>query len=363
VSSLPATDLWPDRRRAVLLAADAIEGRSEQEWDQVLALLRNTYSAEAESTDLQVLTVDQLLDLPEPEGEDQLLGPLLTKGHRTILFGDTGDGKTTLALQMLRAFVDEQDFLGWQGAGGKALVIDAEQGLRTAKRRLREAHLEKTDCVDYLRVADGLSLDVDPHQAAELEKLLTKGNYDLVVADPLYKLHRGDSNEERSATDLMRLFDRWREELGFALMLLHHRRKSQQGSRKLSLDDAFGSSAYMRGAEVILGIQRLRPHVSRLAFLKDRDGDLPLGTSWQLLFDRETGFKRDPEDGKKEETAVQKVRSVLEQSPGITYTEIRTSTELSEKSIQNAVRDLGATGEGKPKRWYLPNLEQKELDT
>lgn len=352
---------WAERRRAVLLAADAVEVRSEDQWRDVQGILRSVQPEEP-SSDLEVMRVDRLLDLPEPDGTEHLVGPLLTRGNRLVVFGDTGEGKTTFALQMLTAFIDQREFLGWKGAGGRALVIDAEQNLRTVKRRLREAELKNTDAVDYLRVPDGLSLDVDASQAAQIEALLTKGNYDVVVADPLYKLHRGDSNEERSAIDLMRQFDRWREEQGFALMLLHHRRKSQIGSKKLSLDDAFGSSAYMRGAEVILGLQLLRPHVSRLSFLKDREGDLPIGTTWQLVFDRATGFDRDPEDGKQEQTAVEKVRQLLTTSPGLTYKEIGAAVEISDRTVRSAIKDLNATSdEAKPKRWHLPNANQETL--
>ena len=56
----------------------------------------------------------------------------------------------------------------------------------------------------------------------------------------------------------------------------------------------------MRGAEVVLGLQRVRDGYAKLHFLKDRDGDLPIGAAWGLLFDREQGFRRDPNDGKRE---------------------------------------------------------------
>jgi hypothetical protein len=43
---------------------------------------------------------------------------------------------------------------------------------------------------------------------------------------------------------------------------------------------------------------RVRLGYSRLQFLKDRDGDLPAGEAWGILFDREHGFRREPEDTK-----------------------------------------------------------------
>jgi hypothetical protein len=66
---------------------------------------------------------------------------------------------------------------------------------------------------------------------------------------------------------------------------------------KFSIHDLFGSSAYVRGAEVVLGLRRVSDGYAKLHFLKDRDGDLPISTAWGLLFDQEEGFRRDPNDG------------------------------------------------------------------
>ena len=45
------------------------------------------------------------------------------------------------------------------GSGvGRALVLDAEQGAKSLKRRLREAELDKRDDVDVIRVPDGLAI-------------------------------------------------------------------------------------------------------------------------------------------------------------------------------------------------------------
>jgi replicative DNA helicase len=78
---------------------------------------------------MQVFTARQICELPDPPGEDELLGPLVVRGQRLVLGAHTGHGKTTFTLQTLRAIVDGEQFLDWTGAGGRALVIDAEQGL------------------------------------------------------------------------------------------------------------------------------------------------------------------------------------------------------------------------------------------
>jgi len=91
--------------------------------------------------------------------------------HRSARFGgDAGNGDY------------DGEFLGWAGCGeGRALVLDAEQGLRTVKRRLREARLDDSDRVDYVRVPDGLSLDSDKQHVAAVEAALAEGGYSLAV--------------------------------------------------------------------------------------------------------------------------------------------------------------------------------------
>jgi len=283
----------------------------------------------------RLMTAAELCALPEPDRDDELLGPLVVRGQRLLVGGHTGEGKTTLALQIVRAIVDGTVFLEWTGAGAsRALVVDAEQGLRTIRRRLAEAGLDRSEAVDYVTVPDGLDLN-DDYDLEWLAGTLDRGRYDVAVLDPLYKLHSGDSNDERAAVDLMRKLDTLRDQYGFALMLPVHCRKPQPGMR-FSIHDLFGSTAFTRGAEVIVGLQRRANGLARLHWLKDRDGDLPIGMSWDLLYDREDGFTRDPDDGQPRETAAEKIARLLDEDPTLTQEELEKATGLAERTVRKA---------------------------
>jgi hypothetical protein len=313
-------------------------------------------SASTPPETIEVMTARDLCALPDPPSEE-LLGPLLVRGQRVVIGADSGAGKTSLVTRLVRAITEGGPFLDWSGKRGRALVIDAEQGLRTIKRRLRESGLEESLGVAYVRAPDGLSLDTDDDQVAQLEAVLAAGSYDLVVADPLYKLHTGDSNAEREAVDLMCRFDAWRERFGFALVIVVHTRKPPPGA-KFTMNEFFGSSAYLRGAEVVLGLRRVGPGYSRLHFFKDRDGDLPVGEAWGLLFDRESGYRRDPDDGKPKQTAADKVRELLEAEPGMTETQLVEATGNKERTVRGALTQLGAISDSGPnntKFWRLPD--------
>jgi hypothetical protein len=317
-------------------------------------------TAQPRAAGLIVRTAKELCELPDPAADAEQVGPVIVRGARSVVGGHTGEGKTTLALQAGAAVANGTDFLGWKAKPGRVLVIDPEQGLRTAKRRLREAGLAECEELDYLRAPEGLRLDADDGELPEIEATIAEREHALVIADAIYKLSVADSNDERQVVEFMRRLDALRDRYGFALLLTSHVRKRQPQSGRFAIDDIFGSGAFLRGAEVVLGLQRTRPGHARLHFFKDRDGDLPVGESWKLLFDRERGFHRDPEDGNARPTAAERIRELVGADPGITSEALMKATGYAERTVRSALRELGAVGSGKPKRWELP-AEQEGL--
>jgi AAA domain len=263
-----------------------------------------------------VRTARELCAIPDPDGSDMLLGPLVVRGHRTILVADTGHGKTTLAMQLAGAVLTGAEALGYQGAGlGPVMIVDLEQGIRSIKRVLREAKLAGREDVIYLSVPDGLALDTEDREREELKGIVSEYRPTVLVLDPYYKAHRGDANEERAVVDLMRYLDRLRAEHGFALLLPAHPRKdaTSNGARKLTLHDVSGSGAVTRGAELVLALERLSHGYGRLRILKDRDFDLQVGEAWPLIFERGEGYNRDP---KERRDAAELERSVIGDKSG-----------------------------------------------
>jgi hypothetical protein len=266
-------------------------------------------------------------------------GRLALRQPRAVIGGATvtGDGKTTLCLHMISAAVRGADFLGWEGHGElRALALDLEQGESSLKRALREAGLADREDVDVVRVPDGLALDRNVQHIAVVERQLEEGRYDVVFIDPTYKAHSGDSNDEQHIVNLMRLLDGWREGFDFALLMATHSRKRQLGNGSFSIDDLFGSSAFVRGAEVVLGIQLVEEGVSKLHFLKDRDGALPVrGTVWDLLFDREDGYRifDRPEVGEYVKASPDEMAEWIIARGGATPAEIREHFAIGESTL------------------------------
>jgi hypothetical protein len=306
---------------------------------------------------MEILSIPEIMALPDLDEEGYLLGPVLYKGHRIVIGGWTGHGKTTFVMHMVSAACHGKEFLraGWRGRTDRevrALVIDVEQGTKTVKRVLRETGLDHSDHVQYLRVPDGLALDSDEEAIAFMEKSFAKGRFDIVLADPLYKLHRGDPNDTRAATELMRRFDDWRERFGFALILPMHCRKPQgdRGAPKLSPHDLFGSSAYQWGAEMLLGVERKKPGMTWVHWWKDREGDAAedgatVGSHWPIIFDRKRGFGRYVE-GKQERLEIDTEPTPRFELSDFCYELIRETGAVTREDVKTALYRKGVRWAG-----------------
>jgi hypothetical protein len=244
-----------------------------------------------------MLTARAMAARPAPDRALQVVGPLIQRGMRTVIGAQTGEGKTTLALQAIRALVERRAFLeeAWvPPRPGRALIVDLEQGEETLKTRLREAGLAETEAVDVLWQPAGLALDSDPADQQLLHDTIRDGNYDLVLVDPLYQMHRGNANDERVAADLMRIADGWARDYNCALLIpMHARKPHPEAGKKMTIHDIAGSGTWLRNAEFVLGLQMMSAGTSRVWFFKDRIGLGPtISTHWFLSFSREAGFDR-----------------------------------------------------------------------
>jgi len=286
----------------------------------------------------------------EEPGYQPLLGPLVMRGLRTLVGARTGEGKTTFVMHMVKAIVHGEDFLDYEGIGpdenGRApqvLIIDAEQSLPDIQRLAEECDLTESRDVHYIMAPDGLDLSEGSYDAAEIEEILEDLRPDVLVLDPLYKSHRGDSNDEREAVDFMRLLDRWRTQYGFAFIMPVHTRKGSKQNPDASptMDDIFGSGAFARGAEIIFGLQQKNPGFSRLHVWKHRPGWLHRDVI-DMVFKRDEGFRRTNSDELKHTVEQQIVDVLQRKGRGMHAEEI--SMEMNGRSVQSIRKAVSKSG-------------------
>jgi len=297
---------------------------------------------------LATVTLKEISEMPDP-GYKELLGPLVYRGLRTLVGAATGEGKTTLVMWMLRAIVNGEGFLGYKGIGPdeegnrpKVLIIDAEQSVPDIQRLGKETGMEQSEDIVYVHVPDGLHLGESSNDAIQLERIIEQMRPDVVVVDPAYKVASIDSNSEREVVDLMRLFDRWRAEYGFAFIMPVHTRKGDKKNPggQPTLDDIFGSGAFSRGAEVILGLRMGEPGYSRMYVWKHRPGGLDKNTHFDMTFDRDNGFSLIHREAI--QTVQQLIESVLARKPeGVTAQTLSDETGKSKEQIRKIVSQSG----------------------
>lgn len=288
----------------------------------------------------RVCTIGELV-WKETEQAEPLLGPLVRRGMTTVIGGYGGAGKSTMALEFVKAIVTGGEFLGWDGPGGTAFIIDLEQGLSVAQRRVYEAFTGRSshginlrDEMDKMKVVDNEWQDVlyadwqegvdlsNPGPALDVvREQIDATRPDVVMIDPVYKLFMGtDLNEQVGISAFVQQIQRMRTEYGFALILPMHPRKPGINPTGLTMHDLYGSAVWSWWAEQIVMLRRpaSNPLQSILSFEKDRIGDgPPPGTRWTLEFERGDGYRRsDGESGSdKNPVGVHKVYQWL-QEPG-----------------------------------------------
>ena len=314
------------------------------------------------------MTLKEISDLPDP-GYKEILGPLVYRGLRTLVGAATGEGKTTLVMWMIRAIIKGEMFLEWEGIGpdeeGKpptVLIVDAEQSIPDIQRLADETDLHDCEDIHYLHVPDGLHLGDSSDDALQLERIIEQMRPDVVVVDPAYKVASIDSNNEREVVDLMRLFDRWRDEYGFAFIMPVHTRKGDKKNPggQPTLDDIFGSGAFSRGAEVILGLRMGDPGYSRMYVWKHRPGGLQKNTFVDMAFDRDVGFTRILRE--EVSTTLGVVEAFLQRQhgqglPGVTYQTVAEATGYAIGNLRKVVSQSG----GRIRADKVPGFGNKKL--
>jgi hypothetical protein len=242
---------------------------------------------------LVVMSARDFCRRPSLNGKLELLGPTLYRTMRLTIGALTGDGKTTLGLQMIRAVVHGEPFLEdeWRGTGKRALVVDVEQGEETVKQRLRDLGMDDDPNVDLLWEPNGLALDQSRDDRREVEQALAVGHYDVALLDPLYQLHCGEENNERTAAEVMGVLDGWARRYELGMIIPMHRRKPlpQVGVNQWRMSDIGGHGAWVRNSEIVFGLHVVHDGYSQLTFFKDRVGKLPgIGHHYDLSFNKRT---------------------------------------------------------------------------
>jgi putative DNA primase/helicase len=204
------------------------------------------------NVDVDKRMVVRRLSTVEPEAVEWLWPGRLARRKLTILVGDPGVGKSTVALSLAATLSQGTPWPdGTQASIGRTLIIASEDGVAdTIVPRLETHHADRAQIFEAAQVSDGdverlfdLSTDIDP-----LRKTIKDERIDLVIIDPLTAYlgpvdsHR-DADVRRTLTPLVTLM----AETNVALVAIAHLTKNDTVK---ALYRPGGSIAFMAMARI-----------------------------------------------------------------------------------------------------------------
>ena len=224
-----------------------------------------------------------------------LIGPVawdwpgwLPRGFLTILAGEAGLGKSTLALRLCACYLRGDDWPdGTPGADtgrDKAVLwceTEAAQALNRERARAWGLPLERI--LTPLGPLEDVSIDAPAHRAA-IARAARQPEVRLVVVDSFSGT--GGRSENSSASHMaVRWLAALARDTGKAVLLLHHLRKRSlldaaagQTAHKVSLERLRGHSSIVQPARVVLALDAPNPYretYKRLSVIKSNLGPFP----------------------------------------------------------------------------------------
>jgi hypothetical protein len=177
--------------------------------------------------DRRLLTLSSWLDRDIPP-RDFLMGGVMCTTSRWLIFGETGIGKTLIAMEMAAAIAVAAAFLKWAGQRrARVMYLDGELPMETFKERMQliaDRHGKEMEILGYNREAlgdEGMPpLNTDLGQAW-LKREIAAIKPDLIVFDSIMCLLIGSMSEEATWMPV-RPFVRWLSAQRIAQIWLHH---------------------------------------------------------------------------------------------------------------------------------------------
>jgi hypothetical protein len=235
------------------LYSGAVSDAIERAKAELTASTSMRTSQNATDVDVYVLLAE---DLPF----DWVVPGLLTKGERVLLTAAEGLGKSTLLRQIgVCAAAGLHPFKFSAMEPRKVLVIDCENGRRLSQDRygplVRQAARSGRPIAE-----EQLRLDIQPSgydflssiDAQLVLRMVERFQPDIVMIGPVYRLHRGDPNEEQSARRVSVVLDQMREISGAAIMTEAHMAKAGASAERPI--NPVGSGLWMRWPEFGYGL-------------------------------------------------------------------------------------------------------------
>jgi RecA-family ATPase len=301
--------------------------------------------------DLKVSTCSDLLSY-EIQPEYFVINPLIPKEAITSITADSGKGKSLFALIIAYHIASgSQLFDKYPVESSKVLIVDQEMNKNEVVSRFKKIVTSELP-IGY--IIDQKFLVTDDNDLSDLEKIIIKGRYKVVIFDTFTEIHDKEENDS-GAMKLVneKLLDLIRH-TKVTVIYLHHHRKLQKGER-LSQSSSRGSTEIIakvsshllldsnnykdengnKVLEVTVSQEKARSS-SRLdgkISLKIINDEFENKIKWEYLGEVE-------EKGKKVEEAKELIVNTLQNCQGATVKDLEDKIKVGSSNIRIALKEL-----------------------
>jgi len=154
---------------------------------------------------------------------DWIIDRAIESGAMAMIYGDSGIGKTFLAMHLAVSVGSGKSWYGRQCKKRKVLYLDAENGEGLIHDRSQMIDPDGDADVTYYSFPE---LVLDPEGLELLRALIEETGAELVILDPLMNFMVGDENSVESVRPQIRGLRQLAEQTGCATVLVHHENRS-----------------------------------------------------------------------------------------------------------------------------------------
>lgn len=309
--------------------------------------------------------------------ESVIEGGILPQNSIAIVGGISKQGKSIFVLNMGIQMATAKPFLQFNiPEPQKVIYLQAEISEQSMQNRLRKMLMSIDYDIDpkmlFIVNQKGLKI-TNPRDLRLIDELIKRHQANVLILDPLYKFNTGDENKVNDMTRFFDNLDRLITDNNISIVVVHHFGKPQEG--RLGATQFRGSSAITDYADSYLMLRRKSGDESR-NYMK---------LSFELRNEREPEtmiLYRNPETLWYEIIGIESNRTVTINDVVNILTELggyvlkrdtlieglQEKFEISKRTLNNAILEaeerkailsIQGKGKGKPKAYYLPEMQKK----